>query len=326
MSEIHDGANCVHATATAGGIRFTRGGQAVRKFDGSVDRWLEGRYLEGVDTLHVVALPVNSALIAAAARIVEARGVAIHLRSPLLLPFRKQREDAGVVLAASRQSMEPQERIAPSAGGWHRMMPSEGAVYRAAAMLAAGDDAKAMIRELEGHPLWLRLKFINPRNEETLARVVAALRDPRWYVDLQKPTSQAKLYAYMGLSFDLAEDDDSVLRRDDAVSAWRIADKAPSGTSQHPRGFLWRHFYKSEAAAMRRERSTTKLFLRFLRSVWTDLLAAEAGRRGEPLFVSQYFFDEALEMKLQGELRKDPMANEIAWAYDHFLIETGATR
>ena len=89
-----------------------------------------------------------------------------------------------------------------------------------------------------------------------------------------------------------------------------------------PRGFLWRHYYKlyAEGEAATAEVRTSRLLLRFLRNVWLGVAAEAAGRRGDDLFVPEYFFDDALA--LRGE--RDPFAADVARSYTDFVAGQGA--
>jgi len=203
--------------------------------------------------------------------------------------------------------------VSPSSGGWHELLAQEQTIYTAASQLANNDEPAAVIATLAGHPLWLRLKFISPCSDAALAQIIAMLRDPRWYINPQHPSKMRRLYNYMGFN-PMHGDITAAERKELAIAVWRTDAKVPAGISKHPRGFLWRHYYKlaSSGSQVKAELATTGLFLRFLRSVWLDVIAEDNPHIAEPLFVPDYFFDWSFP--------KDTFSAEIAESYKRYTV------
>ena len=316
---VHDifvGPAIVHATATADGIYYTRGGKAVRHFKQPAEDWLASTFCKDIREIRIFAMPENSALIAAAA----GASFRVLLASPLMLDTRRARHNPNRILNRAMDLTSLQIRISGHRGGWHYMQTDEDMFYRAAAALAAGASDATIVALLERHPIWQRITFMSPCDEVLLAKLLATLRDPRWYVDVTRPGSLAKLYTFMGLAMDLRLTQGPT-NRDMAISTWRTSEATPQGVTRHPRGFLWRHFCKSDDGQLKRERKTTRLMLRFIRSIWLDYIAAVDGYAGivEPLFIPEYWMDDALKQQRGNTVVKDPMAAEIAWAYREYV-------
>lgn len=306
----------IHATATSDRIYFIRGGKAIRHFRLPAEDWLASSFCRDIPEIRIIALPGNAALIAAAAE----AGRRILLASPLMLRTRRSRNSHEQVLNCAMVLSAVRPGISKHRGGWHLMQPDERCIYRAAAALAAGEDDAVLISLLANHAVWQRIRFMFPCDEGRLARLLATLRDPRWYVDISRPSNLSKLYSFMGLQRDINETR-GPNNRDMAIGVWRTGIAVPAGITRHPRGFIWRYFCKYDGSQVMRERKTTRLMLRFIRTVWLDYIAAADGYAGisEPLFIPEYWFDDSLSIRQDNAIKKDPMAHEIACAYKEHL-------
>jgi hypothetical protein len=84
---------------------------------------------------------------------------------------------------------------APSKGGWHDLSSRELSSYRIAEAVTAGADAYSRLVE---HPAWPVLSLFG-LDADAVARVIADILDPRYFIDQEDPDSQAPLDTFLGL-------------------------------------------------------------------------------------------------------------------------------
>lgn len=306
----------LHATVVSGAVWFSRAPEAPRRYSRAVAAFCASPYCRTIRELRIVALAANAELIASALPAARAAGYSVLLTSPTTLPTRASRNDPRKTLMRSAETTAAERRLPPSTGGWHVMTDDERWIYAALSRLTAGADASEAIELLSNHPLWRRLQFLSPRHDESMATLVAQIRDPRWFVNPAAPDKTRRLYNFMGFNARCTEDAGRQRRRL-AKTAWQGCGTPAAGTARDPRGVLWRHYLKLrvEISAEDAERRTSLLFLRFLRGAWLGVIADAAGTRGDGLFVPSYFFDDALA----ADGVKDGFADDVARAYVDFL-------
>jgi hypothetical protein len=318
MQDILASNNTIHATSAGDTVWVSKGCATPRRFGKPIDQFWSSRFCADVPEFRIIALPHNSALIRDAYAHAEASGARVLLAGPQLIRTRVERENPTAVLTRSIGLTHALFQLPPSVGGWHEMQRVEHPIYAAAAAYGGNESPDRAVEALAGQELTKRLQFIQPCDNAAIAQIVAAIRDPRWFASSQSPSKMRHLYNYMGFH-PIKGDSHSNERRELVHSAWRTEAKVPSGVSRHPRGFLWRFYYKLAASGskVQAELRTSLLLLRYLRSTWLDVLAQGLPHISEPLFVPEHFFEAAFTEKSV----KDPYSVEIATAYKRYLAD-----
>jgi hypothetical protein len=92
---------------------------------------------------------------------------------------------------------------APSRGGWHEFVQEDYVSYAMAACLRKTDAEPAApmtaLLFLRQHPIYPLLTFFPYSSFDHACRLVAAVLDPRFYVDSDAPDEQFKLERYLGV-------------------------------------------------------------------------------------------------------------------------------
>jgi hypothetical protein len=185
---------------------------------------------------------------------------------------------------------------APSRGGWHRLGCGEAAAYAMADQLAHGRSVQECMPQLEAHPAYPALSFITRLDESAVVRLVAAILDPRWFIDPNHPDRAGRLKSYLGLDSLVARGSTSRRdRRQQVMAAWRSGEPRIDPTA--PGDFLWRYWggcYWREQNHARADLATARHFLDFLRWSWLDALhpqrRAWQSRYDQGLFVPEHYF------------------------------------
>jgi hypothetical protein len=192
--------------------------------------------------------------------------------------------------------------LPPSLGGWHRFGPLDLPSYLLARALhpgagAAGDADAGLVRlYMRAHPAAVSLRFPDHLDELQLARLIAMVIDPRWFVDPHEPDSPSKLEQYLGLTPKNADDaakGDTSWRADRCRLVKRVWDnlRDPADPNDHgPRRFVYRERRRGGAVW---DLKASRLFVDYLRQTWTASVCA-GPQRGR-LFVPEYFFPFADE-------------------------------
>lgn len=118
--------------------------------------------------------------------------VPVSLASPRLAATVAMPRDPDQLLVAAHRV----DDRAGSMGGWQRLGEREFATHRLVNALESGRD---FIPILARHPAMLSWDFVGPLHWRKLALAVAAIRDPRWFIDYANPDRNAALRSYFGL-------------------------------------------------------------------------------------------------------------------------------
>jgi hypothetical protein len=180
------------ALHVSGGVVWTRpaAGHAFARRTGlRVGEFLESpRAAQG--PFLVMGHRANAPLIAGLA----ALGQPPLLVTPAAVPAAKDLESPDAALHHACRYPYP-----PSLGGIRAAAPGDLVAYRLAAALDGGDGDLAA-RLVQAHPAWPALSFVPLAGRRQAAELLAAVLDPRWYVDPSKPDRSARLEAYLGLT------------------------------------------------------------------------------------------------------------------------------
>jgi len=183
------------------------------------------------------------------------------------------------------------------AGRWHEMTAHDYVVYGLVCLVGGeaggGRDVPDVAWSVVPyHPAWPAVTFLAGADRQAACRLLAVIRDPRWYRHPTRPGRLSRLYAYLGLTPDnlavLAGQGGRPGRHFDraelAVRAWcgRPAAVRPGD----PAGFLFRRYAEAATPARGLLRATQQ-FVRFVVSVWLD---AVCGPHPEARFRPELFF------------------------------------
>jgi hypothetical protein len=263
--------------------------------------------------VQIVGLGENAALIVKIADTFGLDNISIELVSPLVCRVDIERMLPDIVL----QRMKMFQR-SPSQGGFHRLTQEELVNYRMAEMLhnnAPGPvgDISAYYTKiqllLKQHPVWPALSFVQPLDPYYVFRVLARIRDPRWYVNPSRPERDNRLLAYLSLepriqaraSCDAQPPQRGQATCREVLCCWKIDNYVHKATRYldaigvkpvaesrlpglRPCDFLWRVWGKyavgegrSEMDGIKGDLRASQLFISFLRSAWLDAIYRETG-------------------------------------------------
>jgi len=239
----------------------------------------------------------------------------IKVGNPLLLVSRK----AATVDQIFRATLDPKP-LRPSLGGWRQLVPADATTFgiQQALVKEKPDVAEAL---LQAHPTWTALSFVAGLDRVAACRLVAETRDPRWYIDPQKPDAGKRRQEQWGLGRAGEKNVANILVGGDEhppgqrVSQARLLLKAwtgktttpPPESALTPNHFLWRLVLdrpKSESGVQAMLRAS-RVFLQFVHAVWLDNLtparrfktsaegSTEMTEYQPQLFVPSYFFETA---------------------------------
>lgn len=196
-----------------------------------------------------------------------------EVASPLLCSTRRELQNPQIALFRMRQCSLP-----PALGGWHTMTAGDYVTYALAKRLRenAGDLDATGLELLRRHPAWSSLCFLQDLHPYFVAHVVAAIRDPRWYVASDTPYRTNKLRRFMGLdvqqqaqvSSSTSLVIDAQARRNFCVlAAWQHREPPSAAEMQIPGHFLWRIWHAAGRGA-RGDLRASQMFLSFLNYTW----------------------------------------------------------
>jgi hypothetical protein len=178
-----------------GRVWYLHGNGAPHPAD-TVEECLESAAIDSAECIRVMGVKDNARLIVGLyeKHILGNLG-ALEVVTPLVCETAAERRDPTVVLYRMRRFQR-----APSLGGYHAVGAHDYAAYQ---LTAAMDDhgwTPATQTILRRHPAWFPLKFIPEVDWECCAKVLAAIIDPRWYIDACHPDRSGKLEAFLGLN------------------------------------------------------------------------------------------------------------------------------
>ncbi len=190
-------------------------------------------------------------------------------------------------------NMRQAAATAPSRGGWHVMTASDYPAYAMAAQIRRDRGVTAeTVAMLAKHPAYPALSFIGHVDAGCLCLLIAAILDPRWYVDPDAPDRNGRLKCYLGMiSGQVTGSPGRRHRRGLVTSTWKTTDSVPAGVAS-PGYFLWRYWARVEGDVAKADLRTGQRFIAYLKAVWLCGML-DGAWCGDGLFVPEYFFDTA---------------------------------
>ena len=226
----------------------------------------------------------------------------VKVGTPALFGSTYYAKPASEIIAMSREI----STLPGSVGGWRSLTKGDVAAYFLSASkdlcLRQADDRrdKWINGLLRSHPAWPAVSFVADYDRNSVFLVLAAIKDPRWYVDSQHPDRVSRLMSFLGVipsNFDASKKpkyrfNNATL----AARSWLGQFPRESNSSIRPDNnsvvylpnyFLWRRMVTTNKTKWPKDVSrTTAAFWTFVRNVWLDNVTPNS-----ELFVPDYFFN-----------------------------------
>ncbi len=246
------------------------------------------------DRVRVVGSPQNAKLVL---RLYELKLrdelTSVEVCSPLVCSTAQDRADPEKVLYSMRRWTAPS-----TMGGWHEVTRFDYVAYAMSLLHQQGAEPQKLIEFLTEHPAYPSLSF--PYADHlALAKLVATVIDPRWYVDPAAPDRPGKLYAYLGLDPATQKGDGSgrnkyLHARNRLVrDVWTV----PGADLKRPNTFVqrFRSTVETKGEEWRGDLRASQKLVNYVRQVMMDALYPMPNRWGESLFVPGHFFKQGAE-------------------------------
>jgi len=205
---------------------------------------------------------------------------------------------AGPLASAARSSRL--NTLPGSIGGWHTATETDFISYMICAAIQREDELSAS-ELLTRHPAYAAFSFLHGFSALHAARVVAHIRDPRWFTDADNPDRQTRLNMFLGvtgriMSGVLAGNAAGTVREqraNDVLDSFGGRDMLNGHTAlSNVRPFIAVRFATAKKGPVDAALRITKIAMSFVRRVW---LAADYAH--DSLFVPEYFFVNAAEAR-----------------------------
>lgn len=207
----------------------------------------------------------------------------LEVASPLVCETTEERRDPTIALYRMRQCL-----LSASLGGWHQVDELDYPSYAIAAQLARdGGYSEHVKRLLLMHPAYHDLTFISTLSQESAAKLIAMVLDPRWFADIENPYRLSRLKTYLGLTPRYMQ---RILHNNTAsepsrraaltLRAWQGIGHPNESEMQSAGNFLWRRFDAAGGAARGNLRAT-QAFVTFFIRTWQQQLFSKSRQRLE---------------------------------------------
>ncbi len=180
-------------------------------------------------------------------------------------------------------------------GGWIQVTPQV-----IPALKCCRDRSKVIGTSLHTQlPFWRDITFLDYVDTTNLVRVVAAIRDPRWFLSDEDTTSYRKLSLYLGLTphsmasaMCMEHGSQQVRRCYSALRTWQQGNDPPAGRLLASQ-FLWRVWRRYENPVIANLRAT-QAFIDYLIRIWHKRLFPEGHPHAALLFDPSVYFTEEI--------------------------------
>lgn len=217
----------------------------------------------------------------------------LEVCSPVCCESAVDRKDPAVLLHCLRRFHLP-----PSLGGWHHFAIKDYTSYTLAHHYATGGGYDEHATRLTiAHPAWPAMSFVGSIQQEAFSHLVAAILDPRWFVDpWGDPNQTDRLERYLGV-VGKTEAGGRGARFKLVKDCWKLEGQ-PQGVYFEPRDFLWR-LWTDAGGGDKGDLIACKQFVELLRLTW--LQSMHLGNQGSHLFVPEHFFTTREEIECFGK-------------------------
>lgn len=204
----------------------------------------------------------------------------LEVATPAVCMTEQERRDPSIALYRMRQYHLP-----ASLGGWHTVDEFDYPSYAITTQLDRDGKVTDPIRKLLlTHPVYHDMMFLPQFDADALIHLIANIRDPRWYIDLDHPDRVGRLKSYLGLSPRYVRQmlagqisTPKTLRCQQVFQCWHGRTNQPPTNSDN---FLWKPWIQSQGtwqAAL----SVSHKFLTFLAKTWHQQLVRSYFRTRE---------------------------------------------
>lgn len=210
----------------------------------------------------------------------------LEVASPLVCLTAAERNDPNISLYRMRQCL-----LSPSLGGWHQVTELDYPVYALAAQFNRdGVFNEHIQRLLQTHPVYHDLTFLPTLHQESIARLLAIVLDPRWFIDFSNPYRLSRLKTYLGLTPRYMWNvTNGIISNERAhrcfltLKAWQGDGEPNPRDYELPGNFLWRR-WKSVGGSFKGNLRATQAFVAYLARTWQQRLVAKSTQRLEKMF------------------------------------------
>ena len=178
-----------------------------------------------------------------------------------------------------------------SVGGWIQVTPQVMPALRCGL-----DRSKVVGNSLHTQlPFWRDIAFLDYVDTLHLVQLVAAIRDPRWFLSREDPTSYRKLSVYLGLTphnmasaMCMEHGSQQVRRCYSALRTWQKGNEQPIGALRESQ-FLWNVWRRYDNPVLANLRATQK-FIDYLVRIWHKRLFPDGHPHAALLFDPSVYF------------------------------------
>lgn len=194
--------------------------------------------------------------------------------------------------------------VAPaSVGGWVQVTPQVIAALR-----CCHDRSKIVGSSLHTQlPFWRDITFLDYVDTSHLVRLVAAIRDPRWFLSTEDSISYRKLSLYLGLTphtmaaaMCMEHGEQRTRRCYSALKTWQKGNTPPDGQLRASQ-FLWSVWRRYENPVLANLRAT-QAFVDYLVRIWHKRLFPEGHAHAALLFDPRVYFTEEISEAYKSHL------------------------
>jgi hypothetical protein len=264
-----------------------------------VDCFLEtSSVLQSADYVRVIGIPNHAGLIHKLyEKKLKQEFAVLQVGTPMCCVSADDRRDPELFLYYMRKLDRP-----PSLGGWHDFDLRDLSSYLLADHHFLSDEPANSLH-VRCHPAWPALSFVDGLNEAAVAKMLAAIVDPRWFIDGNAPDKLDRYEDFLQLntkSIGQAAHQDATWRSNRSkmvLQCWKNLIFKSGQKMINPRHFVFRA-WADKGGGHKGELEGCKTFARFLWAVWTQ--AMYIGPRSDRLFIPEHFFsrpDEVLAYK-----------------------------
>lgn len=196
----------------------------------------------------------------------------LEVASPAVCLTEQERKDPSIALYRMRQYHLP-----ASLGGWHTVSELDYPSYAITTQLDRDGVVTDHTRKLLlTHPVYHDMMFLPRFDSDALINLIANIRDPRWYIDLDHPYRISRLKSYLGLSPRYIRQmlvgkvtDIKTIRCQQVFHCWHgRVNHLPDNTNN----FLWKPWINSQGT-WKAALATCHKFLIFFTKTWHQQLA-----------------------------------------------------
>jgi len=204
----------------------------------------------------------------------------LQIASPQVCHSTEELQNPEIALYRMRQCLR-----SGSLGGWHNFDEADLSSYELAVAERIGESDCVLEEILDRHPVSNDMEFLATIDKVVLAKLIALILDPRWFVDMANPYRLSKLNTFLGLSpryfrqLDNSKSKKATLGRL-SRNCWKSCTSPSSVDIEKPGNFLWRR-WRHHGGGWRGDLVATQTFIVFLTRIWLDHLVAKQRARQE---------------------------------------------